>query len=83
MKLSKEVGSKQKIFWPIICKFFLKKEKRFLSRVQKKCENTNPLIQCRLNVRMVNEAFDQYDDLLKLILDTITSITINLKILIR
>ena len=46
------------------------KRKRLLSRLQRKSENINALIQGRLNVRKVNEEFNQYDDLLKLLLDT-------------
>ena len=46
------------------------KRKRLPSRLQRKSENINALIQGRLNVRKVNEEFNQYDDLLKLLLDT-------------
>ena len=35
-----------------------------------KSENIKALIQSRLNVRKVNIKFNQYDDLLKLFLDT-------------
>ena len=41
-----------------------------LSRLQRKSENINTLIQSNLNVRTVNEEFNQYDDLLKMFLDT-------------
>ena len=46
------------------------KRKRLLSRLQRKSENINDLIQRSLSVKMVNEEFNQYDDLLKLFLDT-------------
>ena len=39
-------------------------------RFQIKSENIKTLIQSRLNLRKVNEEFRQYDDLLKLFLDT-------------
>ena len=48
----------------------MEKRKRLLSRLQKKSENINELIKSRLNVRTVNQEFNQYDDLLKLCLDT-------------
>ena len=57
--------------------------KRLLSRLQRKSENEDALIQSRLNVRMVNEKFNHCDDLLKLFLDTHYSITVNLKTLNR
>ena len=46
------------------------KRKRSLSRLQRKSENINTLIQSKLNVQTVNEEFNQYDDLLKMFLDT-------------
>ena len=46
------------------------KRKRLLSRLQRKSENINTLIQSKLNVQTVNEEFNQYDDLLKMFLDT-------------
>ena len=39
------------------------KRKRLLSRLQRKSENINTLIQSKLNVRTANEEFNQYDDL--------------------
>ena len=51
-------------------KALFEKRKRLLSRLQRKSENVNTLIQIRLNAGTVNEEFDQYDDLLKLFLDT-------------
>ena len=45
------------------------KRKRLLSRLQKKADNINTLIQSKLNVRTVNVEFNQYDDFLKLFLD--------------
>ena len=50
-------------------KVLFKKRKRLLSRLQRKSENINTLIQSKLNVRKVNEEFNQYDDLLRLFLD--------------
>ena len=41
-----------------------------LSRLQRKSVNINTLIQIKLKVRTVNKEFNQYDDLLKLFLDT-------------
>ena len=38
--------------------------------MQRKSENINNLIQSKLNVRTVNEEFNQYDDLLIMVLDT-------------
>ena len=38
--------------------------------MQRKSEKIKALIQSRLNVRTVNEEFSQFDDLLKLFLDT-------------
>ena len=49
---------------------FIEKRKRMLSRLQKKSENINTLTQSRVNVRTVNEEFNQYNDLQKLFLDT-------------
>ena len=46
------------------------KRERLLSRLQRKSDNINTLIQSKLNVRTVNEEFNHYDDLLKLFLDT-------------
>ena len=47
-----------------------KKRKRFLTRLQTIADNINALIQIKLNVRTVKEEFNQYDDLLKLFVDT-------------
>ena len=41
-----------------------------LSRLQRKSENINALMQSRLNVRTINEGFKQDDNLLKFFLDT-------------
>ena len=46
------------------------KRKRLLSRLRRKSENINALIQSRSIVRTVNEKLNQYSDLLKLFLDT-------------
>ena len=46
------------------------KRKRLLSRLQRKSANINALMQSSLNVKTVNEEFNQYDDLLNLFLDT-------------
>ena len=46
------------------------KRKRLLSRLQRKSENINTLIQSKLNIRTANKEFNQYDDLLKMFLDT-------------
>ena len=43
------------------------KRKRLLSRLQRKSENINALIQSRLNAKTVNKEFNQYDDLLKFV----------------
>ena len=46
------------------------KKKRLLSRLQRKSKNISTLIQSKLNIRTVNEEFNQHDDLLKIFLDT-------------
>ena len=69
MELPKEVGSKQKMVWPIVCRFFSRK-KRLFSRLQRKSATINPLIQSRLTVRTDNEELNLCDDSLKLFLDT-------------
>ena len=45
------------------------KRKRLLSRLERKSENINGLMEKKLNVRAISEEFKQYDDLLKLFLD--------------
>ena len=59
MELPREVGSKQNrgLVYSLQALF-------------EKYENINTLIQSRLNVRMVNQEFNQHNDLLKLFLDT-------------
>ena len=68
MELPKEVGSKQKMVWPIVYMFFSRKEKDCSLDCKKKSDNINTLIQSKLNVRTVNVEFNQYDDFLKLFL---------------
>ena len=48
----------------------LEKRKRLLYRLQRKYENISTLIQSKLNVRIVNEELNQYEDFLKMFLDT-------------
>ena len=51
-------------------KVLFEKRKRLPYRLQRKSENVNAMIQSRLNVGIVNQELNQYDDLLKLFLDT-------------
>ena len=51
-------------------KVLFDERKRLPYRLQRKSENVNAMIQTRLNVGIVNEELNQYDDLLKLFLDT-------------
>ena len=48
----------------------LEKRKRLLYRLQGKSENISTLIQSKLNVRTVNEELNQYEDFLKMFLNT-------------
>ena len=61
-----QVGSKQKKVWPIVYRFFSIKEKG-CSLDCKENLRINTLIQSKLNVETVNEEFNQYDDLLNLL----------------
>lgn len=51
-------------------KVLFEERKRLPYRLQRKSENVNAMIQSRLNVGIVNQELNQYDDLLKLFLDT-------------
>ena len=55
------------------------KRKRLLSRLERKSENINGLMEKKLNVRAISEEFKQYDDLLKLFLNVIMNIMGNLR----